>query len=285
MQQHRNHAHNQGGRHELGQNFLTDPQLIKTICRLVDAESTGPIIELGAGDGALTTPLARLGRPLTALEIDPRRARRLAESLGTEVDVVRADVLRFRFPEVPHAIVGNIPFHLTTAIMRRLLAERGWTFAALIVQWEVARRRAGVGGASMLTASWWPWYEFRLHQRIPAASFRPVPSVDAGLLTMRRRHLPLIGANDDQRDYQEFVRQVYQSRGQGLVEMLRQTGLVHPADLRDWSRRHRIPPRALPKDLLAEDWAELWALACSTRSSANSTNSTNRTPERKRAGR
>ena len=273
MQQHRNHGRNHGGRHELGQNFLADRQLIKTICRLVDAESTGPIVELGAGDGALTVPLARLGRPLTALEIDHRRARRLASSLGAGADVVCADVLRFRFPEAPHAIVGNIPFHLTTAIMRKLLAERGWSFAALIVQWEVARRRAGVGGASMLTASWWPWYEFRLHQRIPAASFHPVPSVDAGLLTMRRRHLPLIGArpgaNGDQRDYQDFVRQVYQSRGLGLADMVRQTGRVHPADLRDWSRRHRIAPRALPKDLLAEHWAELWTLTHPGRSNAS----------------
>ena len=272
MQQYRNHGNHPGGRHELGQNFLTDPRLIKTVCRLIDTDSTGPIIELGAGDGALTVPLARLGRPLTTLEIDRRRARKLAASLGASTDVVCADVLHFRFPEVPHTIVGNIPFHLTTAIMRRLLSERGWSFAALIVQWEVARRRAGVGGASMLTASWWPWYEFRLHQRIPAASFRPVPSVDAGLLTMRRRHLPLIGArrstNDEQRDYQDFVKQVYQSRGHGLAAMIRQTGRVHPADLRDWARRHRIPPRALPKDLLAEDWARLWALTYPARSEA-----------------
>jgi 23S rRNA (adenine-N6)-dimethyltransferase len=265
MQQHRTHGYPHAGRHELGQNFLTDPQLIKTVCRLVEAESTGPIVELGAGDGALTAPLAGLRRPLTALEIDPRRARRLAASLGASADVVCADVLRYRFPDTAHVIVGNIPFHLTTAIMRRLLAERAWTFATLIVQWEVARRRAGVGGASMLTASWWPWYEFHLHRRIPATSFRPVPSVDAGLLTMCRRGVPLIGARrstiDDQRDYQDFVKKVYQSRGRGLAEMVRQTGLVRPADLRDWMRRRGTPPQALPKDLVAEDWAELWALA------------------------
>jgi 23S rRNA (adenine-N6)-dimethyltransferase len=251
-------------RHELGQNFLADPRLIADFQHLVRTGTSGPIIELGAGDGALTRPLACLGRPLTALEIDPRRARRLAASLcadratATDARVVCADMLRYRFPGFPHTVVGNVPFHLTTAIIRRLLSEPAWTCAALIVQWEVARRRAGVGGASMLTATWWPWYEFRLVRRIPAASFRPVPSVDAGLMTMHRRPIPLVA---EQRGYQIFVKQVFQSPGRGLADMILRTGRVRRADLHAWLRRNQIPLRALPKNLTAEHWAEIWTLA------------------------
>ena len=279
-----------GGRHELGQNFLADPALIAAIQQLVRTETQGPIIELGAGDGALTGPLARLGRPVTALEIDPRRVRRLrarfgeagsasargsgsasgsrsssgsgssasgSGSVSSPVQVLGADVLRHRFPATPHTIVGNVPFHLTTAIIRKLLAEPGWTSAVLIVQWEVARRRAGVGGASMLTAAWWPWYDFGLVRRIPATAFRPVPSVDAGLLTMARRPVPLVA---DQRGYQAFVKQVFQAPGHGLEEMIARTGRMSRARVREWIRRSRIPARALPKDLTAEDWARLWEL-------------------------
>ena len=65
------------GRHEYGQNFLTDQSIIATITRLVVA-TEGPIIEIGPGDGALTIPLARLGRPVTAIEIDARLARCLS---------------------------------------------------------------------------------------------------------------------------------------------------------------------------------------------------------------
>ncbi|WP_370364573.1 23S ribosomal RNA methyltransferase Erm [Catenulispora sp. GP43] len=248
-----------GGRHELGQNFLADPGLIAAIGTLVRDRTRGPIVELGAGDGALTGPLSRLDRPLTALEIDPRRVRRLAARFERrpDVDVVRADVLRYRFPAAPHTIVGNVPFHLTTAIIRKLLAERGWSSAVLIVQWEVARRRAGVGGASMLTASWWPWYDFGLVRRIPASAFRPVPSVDAGLLTMWRRPEPLVQGRPG---YQAFVKQVFQASGRGVEEMIGRTGRVRRAELREWVRRSRIPARALPKDLQAEDWARLWEL-------------------------
>ena len=264
-------------RHAFGQNFLADPRLIAEVQRLVRTGTSGPVIELGAGDGALTRPLARLGRPLVALEIDPRRARRLAAAIAVDeradasapagraaapVEVVCADVLRYRFPTTPHTVVGNVPFHLTTAIIRRLLDEHAWTCAVLIVQWEVARRRAGVGGASMLTATWWPWYDFRLVRRIPASSFRPAPSVDAGLMTVHRRPVPLVA---QQRGYQTFVKQVFQSPGRGLAEMILRTGRVHRADLQAWLRTNRIPLRALPKDLTAEQWAELWTLGDRTR--------------------
>jgi 23S rRNA (adenine-N6)-dimethyltransferase len=247
-----------GGRHELGQNFLVDPAVIGAVERLVARTTTGPIVEIGAGDGALTRSLSRLGRPVTAIEIDPVRARRLADRLPRNVEVVCADVLRHRFPRRPHTIVGNVPFHLATPILRRLLVTGHWQDAVLLVQWEVARRRAGVGGASMLTASWWPWFEFDVHGRIPARAFRPVPSVDGGLLAMRRRAAPLV---EDRHGYQAFVAQVFTGRGRGLAEVVLRTGQVGRHDLRVWLRETGISAHALPKDLNAEEWAWLWALA------------------------
>ncbi|WP_007026407.1 rRNA adenine N(6)-methyltransferase family protein, partial [Saccharomonospora iraqiensis] len=170
-----------GGPHELGQNFLVDRSVINAVTTLA-ARVPHPIVEIAAGDGALTRPLGRLGRPLTAVEVDPRRARRLDRRTPDHVDVVHADLLRYRLPRHPHVLVGNVPFHLTTAVLKRLLAAPHWHTAILLVQWEVARRRAGIGGATMLTARWWPWFEFTVDRRVPARAFRPAPSVDAGLL-------------------------------------------------------------------------------------------------------
>lgn len=246
----------QGGRQELGQNFLVDRTVIARIEELV-AGTTGPIVEVGAGDGALTLPLSRYGRPLTAVEIDSGRARRLARRVPENVTVVNADILRFRFPRRPHVVVGNLPFHLTTSIMRRLLAAPGWRTAVLLVQWEVARRRAGVGGASLLTAAWWPWYAFEVHARVPARSFRPAPSVDGGLLTMTRRAVPLVAEREP---YQDFVRHVFTGRGHGLREILERTGRLDRQAVRAWARDARVHPYALPRDLTAEQWASLWRL-------------------------
>lgn|SRR5699024_1471435 len=243
-----------GGPHELGQNFLIDRSVISTIDELV-ARTNGPIMELGAGDGAVTMPLSRSGRSVTAVELDPKRARRLQNRTPDHVTVLNHDILRVRLLRCPHVLVGNLPFHLTTAVLKRLMGASDWHTAILLVQWEVARRRAGVGGATMLTAQWWPWYEFTLQTRVPARSFRPVPAVDSGLLTIARRAHPLV---TNRAAYQRFVKDVFTGRGRGLREILTRTARIDRAALREWLHTQHVSPQALPKDLTAEQWASLW---------------------------
>ena len=125
----------------LARTFFTIAAVIRSIVDIV-SRTDGPIVEIGAGDGALTLPLQKLGRPLTAIEVDGRRAARLSSRAAAATRVVAADFLHYRPPRAPHVIVGNLPFHLTTAMLRRILHEPGWTDAVLLVQWEVARRRA-----------------------------------------------------------------------------------------------------------------------------------------------
>ncbi len=247
-------SHPHSGRHELGQNFLHDRGVIDAIVQTV-ARTDGPIVEVGAGNGALTCALQKLGRPLIAIEIDRRRAARLATRASPSTDVVRADFLKYPLPRAPHVIVGNLPFHLTTAMLRRILHSPGWTDAVLLVQWEVARRRAAVGGATMMTAQWWPWFEFGLVQKVSASSFRPQPSVDGGLMTISRRADPLV-AHADRRRYQAMVHQVFTGRGHGLAQIL---GRQMPRRLaQTWLRCNGIHASTLPRDLSAAQWADLF---------------------------
>ncbi len=246
-----------GGRHEHGQNFLTDPSIIATIRRLV-AATEGPIIEIGPGDGALTSPLAQLGRPVTAVEIDTRLARRLAQRVPPHVQVVADDFLTFRLPTSAHVIVGNLPFHQTTAMLRRILHTDAWTDAIVLVQWEVARRRAGVGGATMMTAQWAPWFEFDLHGRVPARAFTPRPGVDGGILTLHRREHPLVSPAR-RIQFQTLVHRTYTGSGRGLADILaRSSALGTPQVARSWLQRHGIQAAALPKDLPIEAWVDLF---------------------------
>jgi 23S rRNA (adenine-N6)-dimethyltransferase len=245
------------GRHEFGQNFLHDRGVIDAIVDIV-ARTDGPILEVGAGDGALTWALQKLRRPLTAIEIDARRAARLDER--TTARVVTADFLHYRLPRTPHIIVGNLPFHLTTAMLRRILHGPGWTDAVLLVQWEVARRRAAVGGATMMTAQWWPWFEFCLVRRVSASSFRPRPSVDGGLMTISRRAHPLVDTRDRRR-YQAMVHRIFTGRGHGIAQILSTNTELAPSECRKWLRTHHVDLYALPRDLTAHQWADLFT-AC-----------------------
>ncbi|GAA3930109.1 hypothetical protein GCM10023085_09320 [Actinomadura viridis] len=247
------------GRHEFGQNFLIDTPTIDGIVDIV-ARTDGPIIEIGPGDGALTLPLEKLGRRLTGVEIDGRRAARLDRRTGSSTSVVNADFLRYRAPATPHVLVGNLPFHQTTAMLRRILRSPGWTDAVLLVQWEVARRRAGVGGATMMTAQWWPWYDFVLHRRVPSTAFRPRPGVDGGLMTITRRAPPLID-RAEREPYQDLVHRVFTGRGRGLPRIIAAAAPELPRrEVAAWARGHRIGPASLPKDLNARQWAELFLL-------------------------
>ncbi|WP_046318622.1 23S rRNA (adenine(2058)-N(6))-methyltransferase Erm(46) [Mycobacterium sp. UM_Kg1] len=247
------------GRHELGQNFLTDRKAIATIVDLV-SRTDGPIIEIGCGSGALTLPMQSLRRPITGIEIDPHHADALQRRVGPSTKIVRTDFLRYRLPRTPHALVGSLPFHQTTAILRRILHAEHWTAAVLLVQWEVARRRAAVGGATMMTAQWWPWYDFALAGRVPASAFRPRPGVDGGLMTIARRTAPLVDVAHRRR-YSAFVHTVFTSKGHGLHQILpRVAGAPAQAEVKRWLGVQRLRGTPLPRDLSAEQWSELFAI-------------------------
>lgn len=244
------------GRHELAQNLLTDHAVIRHIVQLANL-TPGPLVEWGTGDGAITLELAKLGRTVSGLEIDPVKARRLDERTGPHVCISEGDILRHAPPR-GSTVISNIPFNLTTPILRHLLAGQHWQHAIVITQWEVARKRAGVGGTTQLTAQWWPWLHFSLDRRIPSAAFRPRPTVDAGLLLIDRRVDPLI-PTDQRGAYQRWVARTFTGPGKGLTQILIRSGLPHHA-AQTFCVRHQFLTRGLPRDLNAEQWAEAFRL-------------------------
>jgi 23S rRNA (adenine-N6)-dimethyltransferase len=179
-------------RRRLGQNFLdsaTAEQIVDD-SRLVPGEL---VIEVGAGAGAITRALVRRAVRVIAFEPDPAWASRLrAEIHG--VHVIRRDFLAIALPREPFRVIGSLPFGRTTDILRRLLDDPGSQLrrADVIVQWEVAVKRAMSPPATLLSTSWAPWWEMHLTRRIPASKFRPIPRVDAGLLAITRREPPLL---------------------------------------------------------------------------------------------
>lgn len=242
-----------GGRHELGQNFLTHRPTIERFTALI-AQTSGPILEIGSGAGALTRPLAELGRPLTAIDIDEYHVARLRRSLP-DITVEHADVLRH--PLDARVVVGNIPFNLTTPILRRLLAGRSWNDAILIMQWDVARKRAGVGGSTMMTAQAAPWFTFALHGRVPSSAFTPRPSVDGGILGIARRPQPLVSTRE-RKAYERFVRSVFVGRGGTLARIVQNATRLDARESGRALHRSGVERGALPRDLTAEQWAGLW---------------------------
>lgn len=242
-----------GGRHELGQNFLHHTPTIRRITELV-AETSGPVLEIGAGDGALTARLAALRRPVTAIDLDERRITRLRRMLPG-VRVTHADALAV--PYTTPVIVGNIPFHLTTPILRRLISRGSWRDAILLTQWEVARKRAGVGGGTMLSAQAAPWFAFELIARVPARCFTPMPSVDGGIIRISRRRSPLVPMGQ-RRDYERFARLAFTGTGGSLATVLSRASGAGRSRAQRAMNAARVDRGSLPRDVSPEQWASLW---------------------------
>lgn len=108
--------------------------------------------------------------------------------------MVRGDSFAWPLPGRPYRVVACPPFGSTTAIMRRPFEdpEQALVRADLIVEWEVARKRAAIPPTTLVSTAWAPWWEFRLEWRTPAAEFRPVPGVDAGVLVAIPREPPIL---------------------------------------------------------------------------------------------
>jgi 23S rRNA (adenine-N6)-dimethyltransferase len=83
---------------------------------------------------------------------------------------------------------------LTTALFARLFDNpaAGPLRADLLIQYEVARKRAATPPTTLRSASWAPWWTFQLGPVVPRTAFRPVPRVDAALLVVRRRYPPVL---------------------------------------------------------------------------------------------
>lgn len=217
------------------------------------------VLEIGAGPGRLTRPLAEATGRLTAVELDPELVARLRREFAERphVAIVQGDITRTPLPHQPWRAFGNIPFSLTTPILRRLLDDPvvGPERADLLIQFEAARKRAAVHPGTLLSLGWLPWWELTLARRIPRLGFEPPPSVDAGLLQVRRRR-PWLLPPGERAAYVALLRRAFDHGSWPVRRSL--AGVVPPMTWKRLARDRGLPVDALPSALDVWDWTALY---------------------------
>jgi 23S rRNA (adenine-N6)-dimethyltransferase len=173
------------------------------------------------------------------------------------VAVVHGDVLEFEFPGSSWRAFGNLPFSKTTAILRRLLDDPATHLerADLLVQFEAARKRAAAHPATLVSLGWLPWWDFSLPRAIPAMAFDPAPSVDAGLLVVRRRSAELLDRSD-RTAYLALIAQAFARGGWPVRRSL--ASKIAQAAWRRIARERGLAMDARPSDLDVWDWVAVF---------------------------
>jgi len=184
----------------LGQNFLQDSSALEKIALAAEIQADDTVLEIGPGLGSLTRYLAVSAREVIAVELDADMLPPLRAVLAPypNVRVQQGDILKTSVSEIVHKdnylVVANIPYYITSAIMRHLLESSPTPrHIVLTIQKEVAERIcAKAGDLSLLALSVQVYGKPSIADIIPAAAFHPAPKVDSAILRVDIYPQPLI---------------------------------------------------------------------------------------------
>jgi 16S rRNA (adenine1518-N6/adenine1519-N6)-dimethyltransferase len=189
-------AHRLRPHRQLGQNFLSQPSVAEMIVARAGVSPEEVVLEIGAGLGALTIPLARAALGVIAIERDRNlvpllRAELLAADIQN-VTIIETDALALDLPELargagrPLTVFGNLPYNISSQIVIKLIeSRRQVSRAVLMFQKELAQRlSAGPGGRDYgrITAMLTYCASVRHLASVNAHNFFPPPKVDSEVL-------------------------------------------------------------------------------------------------------
>ncbi len=192
---------------KLGQHFLVDPSTADMIARHSRISSADTVIEIGAGLGALTIPVARMAKRVYAVEKDSQLIQLLKPELWahklTNVDIIEKNILDVDLQmlaeksDLPLVVVGNLPYNISSQVLVKLIEERrNVNRAILMFQKELARRITASPGNKdygRLTVMLAYCAEIKSLTTVTASLFYPAPKIDSEVVEINfdiRRHYP-----------------------------------------------------------------------------------------------
>jgi len=256
-------------RKRFGQNFLIHADLAGRIAEHCHLAPDDVAVEIGPGAGALTFHLVGRARRLIAIEKDDGLVELLREEMGEApgLEILHADFLVEDLAAIAAAhgvaklaVVGNIPYNITTPILERLFEQRAVVKSAvLLVQKEYAERLAAAAGTPeygslTLFARYYSLMEPLMTLRAPA--FWPRPDVDSMLVRFILRERPPVDVPDEALLFR-IIRGSFQMRRKQLLNTM-EAALELPKEKIERLCRHaRVNPRRRGETLTLDEFARL----------------------------
>src|SRR5580704_17603285 len=228
-------------RHDLGQNFLIDLNLLDFLVAQAEIGPSDLILEVGSGTGSLTAALAAQAGAVISVEIDSQMQRLTAEAVErfTNVTLLGGDVLKnknrfsaevldaldrgLRDTGLQLKLVANLPYGVATPVMSNLVAsDYPWERMVVTIQYELAQRMVAKESTADYSAlSVWLQSQCRLEvlKRLPPDVFWPRPKVASAMIRIDPD--PALRAKIGDREFlHQFLRGVFQQRRKLLRNVL-----------------------------------------------------------------
>lgn len=254
----------------LGQNFVHDPNILEKITRAAELTAEDTVLEVGPGTGALTDWLADVAKRVIAVELDDRLIPLLEHRFADQdnVTLVHADILNVNLglhikPDEPYCVVANLPYYITSAILRYLLEQPHKPNRLIVmVQNEVAARMvAQPGDMSLLSVSIQFYGKASMVSRISPAVFWPRPDVTSALVRIDTYGDDSPITVDDEQLFFRVVKAGFSMKRKQLRNALGSGLGIGKQDADLMLTKAGLDPARRAETLSLEEWAALTAVA------------------------
>ena len=250
----------------LGQNFITDKNLLESIVREAGVGNADTVVEIGCGAGTLTRVLAEHAKKVIGFEVDgdlqPVLSRTLAGVENAEIffkDFLKVDLRDFEKEYGGYSVVANIPYYVTTPLITKILEESKLCKSlTVMVQEEVAERlcaRENTPEYGAITAVIALRASAEIVKRVPREMFIPRPNVDSAVVKMTVEDGRIAVA--DPETYKKTVHAAFHSRRKTLENNLVSCFGLQREIAREILCESGIAPKARGETLSPQQFARL----------------------------
>lgn len=249
----------------LGQHFLNNSAIIDQIISSSNLNNGDVVLEIGPGEGVLTSALSKTANKVIAIEIDEKLIPNLKERFANKknVTIINDDILKINLPSLlkdnetkSYKLIANIPYYITSKIIRVFLeAQIPPEEIILMIQKEVAERAvAGPGKMSKLSASVQYYGEAEYLFTVGKENFNPPPEVDSAVIKIS--NIKKV-SKEESRKFFRVVRAGFCARRKTLANNISNSFHINKNEVQDKLKTAGISPAARAQELSIEEWREL----------------------------
>lgn len=207
------------------QNFLKDADLVINLINKTSLTAEDVVYEIGVGQGIITEQLLKKVKKVIAFEIDKNLYDKLSQRFANQssLELKLGNFLDYTLPTSSFKVFSNIPFNITSAIVKKLTqSSNPPEDTYLFVQKEAAKKFIGKpldNKNSQLAMLLKPWFNTEVIHRFDHNDFFPKPMIDVVLMRIEKRTKPLIEAKD-KKIYEDFIVYAFNQFKPNVIEGL-----------------------------------------------------------------